>query len=82
MTKPVKSDPVALLALGNRMGLQGFEAPSLSAANEPRKQPIASAKHPATATRDQINATVDVSAILTLAKAARLQCVADEAGAL
>ena len=78
MTKPIKSDPVTLLALGSRMGLQGFEGAPGKAASEPDTQPTATPKPTAAANSDR----ADASTVMALAKYARLQCVSDDAGVL
>ena len=82
MTQPIKSDPVTLLALGSRMGLQGFEATTAKAAGESEAQPVISPKPSATVNRGRQNADADAASLMALAKSARLQCVADETGAL
>lgn len=78
MTQPVKSDPVTLLALCSRIGLQGFESKPATTASEPNIQPVASPKPLAIANRSNS----DASTVMALAKSARLQCVADETGAV
>jgi hypothetical protein len=78
VTQPVKSDAVTLIALGSRMGLQGFEATPVKAASKPEAQPTATPKPTATANCDRAEA----STVMALAKSARLRCVADETGAL
>ncbi len=79
MTQPVKSDPVTLLALGSRMGLQGFGAMPAMAAIEPATEPTAASKPAATANLGRVDA--GAASVMALAKSARLQCVADETGA-
>jgi hypothetical protein len=78
VTQPSKSDPVTLLALGNRMGLQGFQPGPAKAASEPAKQPAPSRKPSAVANGSRS----DASTVMALAKSARLQCVSNDAGAL
>ena len=80
MTQPIKSDPVTLLALGSRMGLQGFQAGPAKLAIAPATEPTAAPKPAATADRGRVNA--GAASVMALAKSARLQCVADETGAL
>ena len=81
MTQPIKSDPVTLLALGSRMGLQGFQPGPAKAASESAKQSAPSPK-PSAANPGRLNADADASTVMAFAKSARLQCVADETGAL
>jgi hypothetical protein len=81
VTQSVKSDPVALLALGSRMGLQGFEATPEKATSKTERPPVSSAKPEAVANRGRLSADADVATVIALAKSARLQCVADETGA-
>lgn len=78
MTQPIKADPVTLLALGSRMGLQSFKSTPAPATPEPEKQRVASLKPSAVANGSRS----DASTVMTLAKSARLQCVSDDAGAL
>lgn len=82
MTQPIKSDPVTLLALGSRMGLQGFQPRPAKAASEPAKVSAPSPKPSAVADPGRLNADADASTVMALAKSARLQCVSNEAGAL
>lgn len=82
MTQPIKSDPVTLLALGSRMGLQGFEATTAKAACGSEEQPVISPKPSVAANRGRLNADADAASVMKLAKSARLQCVADQTGAL
>lgn len=80
MTQSIKTDAATLLALGSRMGLQGFgatPAKTAKAASEPKMQPADDSRPTAAANRDR----ADSSTVMTLAKSARLQCVADETGA-
>lgn len=78
MTQPVKSDLVTLLALGSRMGLQGFRGAPAKAESELNTQPTAAPKPTAAATSDH----ADASTVMALAQSARLQCVSNDAGVL
>lgn len=78
MTQPIKNDPVTLLALGSRMGLQGFQPGHAKAASEPATQSAPSPKPSAVANGSRS----DASTVMALAKSARLQCVSSDAGAL
>jgi hypothetical protein len=82
VTQQIKSDPVTLLALGSRMGLQGFQPESAKATSEPAKRPSPSLKPPAVANPARLNTNVDASTVMAFARSARLRCVADETGAL
>ena len=78
MTQKPKTDPVALLALGGSLGLQGFDALPAVATGQHRQEATPAARNVAAA---PASPTSDASALMALAKAARLQCVADEIGA-
>jgi hypothetical protein len=78
VTKPIESDPAALLMLGSQMGLQGFEATPAKAASKPDTQTAGTPKPTPAANLDHAGA----SSVMTLAKSARLQCVSDDAGLL
>ena len=78
MTQKPKTDPVALLALGGSLGLQGFDVAPAAATGQPRPEATPAARNVGAPTASQIS---NASAVMALAKAARLQCVADETGA-
>ena len=78
MTQKTKADPATLLALGNSLGLQGFDVPPAAATGQPRQEATLAARNVASAAAPPI---CNASAVMALAKAARLQCVADETGA-
>lgn len=78
MTQKTKADPATLLALGSSLGLHGFDVPPAVATGQPRQEATPAAKNVAAAAASPI---CNAAAVLALAKAARLQCVADETGA-
>jgi len=78
VTQKTKADPATLLALGNSLGLQGFDVPPADATRQPPQGATPAARNVAAATASPI---CNASAVMALAKAARLQCVADETGA-
>ena len=78
MTQPIKSDAVTLLALGSRMGLQGFKARPVKGTDDSKAQPVAIPKPASAANCDR----ADAATVMALAKSARLQCIADGTGAL
>jgi hypothetical protein len=75
----MKTDPATLLALGRSLGLQGFAGALPGVQGQHRKQPPAFSKE-GTAPAEA-SATSKASSAMALAKSARLQCVANEAGA-
>lgn len=78
MTQKTKADPATLLALANSLGLQGFDVPPAAATGQPRQEATPAARNVVAAAASPIG---KASAVMALAKAARLQCVADETGA-
>jgi hypothetical protein len=78
VTQKTKADPATLLALGSSLGLQGFNAPPAAATGQRRQQAAPAARNTAAAAASPI---CNAAAVMALAKAARLQCVADETGA-
>lgn len=78
MTQQMKTDPATLLALGGSLGLQGF-AEALPVVQRQHQKRAAFTKEGAAAA--EASATSKASSAMALAKSARLQCVADEAGA-
>jgi len=78
VTQQMKTDPATLLALGGSLGLQGF-AEALPVIHGQHQQQAAFAKEGAAPA--EASATSKAASAIALARSARLQCVADEAGA-
>lgn len=73
MSQTIKSASATLLALGSRMGLQGFEAAPAKGTDDSKARPVAIPKPKAAANSDR----ADAATVMALAKSARLQCIAD-----